>query len=97
MGTARSLHPPADEALPPALQADDYRRSDIYMTAVDTGWINDENPAERAARIAAEHNFQTPIDEVDAAARVLDPIICGVAEGKLLCGVFLKDYAETEW
>jgi NAD(P)-dependent dehydrogenase (short-subunit alcohol dehydrogenase family) len=22
----------------------------IYMTAVDTGWINDENPREKAAR-----------------------------------------------
>ena len=24
----------------------------IYMTAVDTGWINDENPRDKAARIA---------------------------------------------
>ena len=48
------------------------------MTAVDTGWINDENPRERAARTAERHHFQTPIDEVDAAARVLHPVFEGV-------------------
>eukprot|EP00603_Paraphysomonas_imperforata_P014112 CAMPEP_0114479842 /NCGR_PEP_ID=MMETSP0104-20121206/16802_1 /TAXON_ID=37642 ORGANISM="Paraphysomonas imperforata, Strain PA2" /NCGR_SAMPLE_ID=MMETSP0104 /ASSEMBLY_ACC=CAM_ASM_000202 /LENGTH=41 /DNA_ID= /DNA_START= /DNA_END= /DNA_ORIENTATION= len=28
--------------------ADDFRKSNIFMTAVDTGWINDENPLEKA-------------------------------------------------
>lgn len=28
------------------------------------GWINDENPIEKAAKTAATKNFQTPIDEV---------------------------------
>ena len=69
----------------------------IFMTAVDTGWINDENPRERAAATAAASHFQTPIDEVDAAARVLQPVFEGVATGKPRFGVFLKDYAETEW
>ena len=55
--------------------AQDYAQSGIFMTAVDTGWINDENPLERAAKTAARHNFQTPIDEIDAAARILDPIL----------------------
>ena len=49
----------------------------IYMTAVDTGWINDENPRDKAARIAEASHFQTPIDEVDAAARVLHPVFHG--------------------
>jgi NAD(P)-dependent dehydrogenase (short-subunit alcohol dehydrogenase family) len=71
--------------------------SRIFMTAVDTGWINDENPVEKAAKYAKTHNFQTPLDEVDAAARILDPVAVGVNEGKLLFGVFLKDYFETEW
>ena len=39
------------------------------VTAVDTGWQTLELPVHHAARVAAEHNFQTPIDEVDAAAR----------------------------
>ena len=37
-------------------------------------WINDENPIERAAKTAEVHNFATPLDEIDAAARILDPI-----------------------
>lgn len=52
----------------------DYQSSNIYMSAVDTGWINDENPLEKASRIAKTSNFCTPLDEVDAAARILDPI-----------------------
>ena len=70
----------------------------IYMTAVDTGWINDENPREIAARIAKAHEFQTPIDEVDAAARVLHPVFHGFTQNtEPLRGVFLKDYVATEW
>lgn len=59
--------------------ADDYARtSGIYMNSVDTGWINDENPLPTAQRIAASHGFQTPIDEIDAAARILDPVLTGM-------------------
>merc|ERR1719230_966586 len=65
--------------------AEDYAYSSgIFMNSVDTGWINDENPLPTAQRIAAEHGFQTPIDEVDAAARILDPVLVGM---KLAGGV----------
>ena len=47
------------------------------MNAVDTGWINDENPLGTAARIAKQHSFQTPIDEEDAAARCVAPVLEG--------------------
>merc|ERR1712129_414376 len=57
--------------------AEDYAKTGIYMNSVDTGWINDENPLPTARRIAAEHGFQTPIDEVDAAARLVDPVVMG--------------------
>jgi NAD(P)-dependent dehydrogenase (short-subunit alcohol dehydrogenase family) len=72
----------------------------IFMNAVDTGWINDENPLDRANKTAKTNLFQTPIDEIDAAARILDPIFTGVAagkEGEKMSGVFLKDYYTTEW
>jgi len=71
----------------------------IYMNSVDTGWINDENPLERAARIAKSNHFQTPIDEIDAAARILDPIFMAVSgrEKPAKFGLFYKDYRPTEW
>lgn len=71
----------------------------IYMNSVDTGWINDENPLEKASKIAKENHFQTPIDEVDAASRILDPIfsaICGETTPPAF-GMFFKDYKPTEW
>jgi hypothetical protein len=71
----------------------------IYMNSVDTGWINDENPLEKAHMTARLNNFQTPIDEVDAAARIVDPIFSGLnhPEKPKDYGKFLKDYVETEW
>lgn len=77
--------------------AQSYARDRIYMNSVDTGWINDENPFEKAADIATDNNFQTPIDEVDAAARVIDPIMIGINEQSFPFGMFFKDYTETEW
>lgn len=71
----------------------------IYMNSVDTGWINDENPLERAHKTAEMNHFQTPIDEVDAAARIVDPIFSGVMnpDQPKDYGKFLKDYHETSW
>lgn len=86
-----------------ATAAADYATQGIYMNAVDTGWINDENPLETAARIAKDHSFQTPIDEEDAAARCVAPVLEGVAgEGSPggsspPFGKFFKDYRESEW
>jgi NAD(P)-dependent dehydrogenase (short-subunit alcohol dehydrogenase family) len=70
----------------------------VYMNSVDTGWINDENPTARAAETAARSGFQTPLDELDAAARIVDPILstCNGSEPAVY-GKFLKDYRVTEW
>jgi NAD(P)-dependent dehydrogenase (short-subunit alcohol dehydrogenase family) len=67
----------------------------ILMTAVDTGWITDERPHTTKVRLAAE-GFKAPLDLVDGAARVYDPIVRGEA-GEDLHGVFLKDYAISPW
>ncbi|WP_338674055.1 SDR family NAD(P)-dependent oxidoreductase [Streptomyces sp. SCSIO 30461] len=67
----------------------------VHMCSVDTGWITDENPAPRKARIAAV-GTRTPLDIVDGAARVYDPIVRGEA-GDPVSGVFLKDYREAAW
>ena len=60
-------------------------------------WINDENPLAKAHAYAEAHDFQTPIDEIDAAARVLDPIFVGYNSDETVFGKFLKDFHETEW
>jgi NAD(P)-dependent dehydrogenase (short-subunit alcohol dehydrogenase family) len=77
--------------------AADYVRDGIYMNAVDTGWVTDEDPASIAARKVAVHGFHPPLDIVDGAARVLDPVFDGHATGKHVWGMFLKDYKSTPW
>jgi NAD(P)-dependent dehydrogenase (short-subunit alcohol dehydrogenase family) len=67
----------------------------ILMTSVDTGWITDERPHTTRLRLA-EEGFHAPLDLVDGAARVYDPIVRGEA-GEDVHGVFLKDYAPTSW
>jgi NAD(P)-dependent dehydrogenase (short-subunit alcohol dehydrogenase family) len=77
--------------------ARDYARFGIHMNAVDTGWVTDEDPAEISARKQKEHDFQPPLDIVDGAARVMDPIFAGLQSGKHSWGNFLKDYVPTTW
>lgn len=67
----------------------------ILMTAVDTGWITDERPHYTKIRLA-EEGFHAPLDLVDGAARVYDPIVRG-EDGDDLHGVFLKDYEPSNW
>jgi NAD(P)-dependent dehydrogenase (short-subunit alcohol dehydrogenase family) len=67
----------------------------ILMTAVDTGWITDERPHFTKVRLA-EEGFHAPLDLVDGAARVYDPIVQGEA-GVDLYGCFLKDYRQADW
>ncbi|KQY47881.1 MULTISPECIES: SDR family oxidoreductase [unclassified Cellulomonas] len=67
----------------------------ILMTSVDTGWITDERPHPTKVRLA-EEGFHAPLDLVDGAARVYDPIVRGEA-GEDLFGCFLKDYVRSAW
>lgn len=72
-----------------------FKTDGILMTSVDTGWITDERPHPTKVRLA-EEGFHAPLDLVDGAARVYDPIVRGEA-GEDLFGVFLKDYAPGAW
>jgi NAD(P)-dependent dehydrogenase (short-subunit alcohol dehydrogenase family) len=76
--------------------APDYVRDGIHMNAVDTGWVTDEDPAAHAAR-KAELGFAPPLDIIDGAARIVDPIFEGHRTGEHPWGQFLKDYRPAPW
>jgi NAD(P)-dependent dehydrogenase (short-subunit alcohol dehydrogenase family) len=69
----------------------------IHINSVDTGWVTDEDPIELAKQKQDVHDFQPPLDIVDGAARVLDPIFHGILTGEHWSGKFLKDYFPIEW
>ncbi len=69
----------------------------IFMNAVDTGWVTDEDPVELSKHKQEVHDFQPPLDIVDGAARVCDPLFDGINTGKHWNGKFLKDYFPIDW
>ncbi len=76
--------------------AADFVQDGIHMNAVDTGWVTDEDPAAHAARKAGL-GFSPPLDIIDGAARIVDPIFSGQLHGTHVWGQFLKDYKPAPW
>ena len=77
--------------------APDYAKDGIFMNSVDTGWVTDEDAAPIAERKTLETGFHPPLDIVDGAARIVDPIFHGINTGRHVWGQFLKDYRATAW
>jgi len=77
--------------------ASDLAKYGIFMNAVDTGWVTDEDPVILARFKQDRHDFQPPLDIVDGAARICDPFFHGILTGKHWCGKFLKDYFPIDW
>lgn len=77
--------------------ASDYATDGIHMNSVDTGWITDEDPLVIAAKKTEVHGFHPPLDVIDGAARIVDPIFEGFTTGEHVFGLFLKDYEPVPW
>jgi NAD(P)-dependent dehydrogenase (short-subunit alcohol dehydrogenase family) len=101
-GTKTDKHPHTNMAkaalnMMTLTSAPDYARDGILMNAVDTGWVTDEDPAQHATRKKEDLGFQPPLDIVDGAARVIDPIFSTANGAEPSFGKFLKDYKPTSW
>lgn len=77
--------------------APDFAKDGLWMNAVDTGWVTDEDPLVHSLRKQAVHDFQPPLDVVDGAARILDPLFVGLNTGEHAFGKFYKDYKVSAW
>lgn len=75
--------------------AEQCAKDGIYMVSVDPGWMSHEGPQQSRERAAAA-GFHPPLESVDSAARILDPIVEGIT-GEPLFGVQLKDFREVPW
>jgi NAD(P)-dependent dehydrogenase (short-subunit alcohol dehydrogenase family) len=69
-----------------------WRRHRIAMNAVDTGLVTNEYPAGHP-----NCDDKTPLDDVDGAARILDPIFAPLLGAKVEYGTLFKDFAPSVW
>lgn len=67
----------------------------IFMTSVDVGWIS-TGAKESLRKKQFEEGYIPPLDPVDGASRIFDPIVHGI-KGKSIFGVLLKNYKVSQW
>jgi NAD(P)-dependent dehydrogenase (short-subunit alcohol dehydrogenase family) len=74
----------------------DYEKDNIYMYAVDVGWIS-TGAKEVLRKKQFEDGYIPPLDSVDGAARILYPIIETLNGNAILVGTLLKNYKVSPW
>lgn len=73
----------------------EFAEDSIYMTSVDVGWIS-TGAKESLRKKQFEEGYIPPLDSVDGASRIFDPIVQGI-NGNCIFGVLLKNYKVSEW
>jgi NAD(P)-dependent dehydrogenase (short-subunit alcohol dehydrogenase family) len=71
-------------------------RDQIFLNSVDPGWISQQAPLTSAQDWERMQQL-LPLDLVDAAARVCDPIFLGIITGETPSGLLFKDYQPVAW
>jgi len=75
--------------------AKEFAVDSIFMTSVDVGWIS-TGAKESLRKKQFEEGYIPPLDSVDGASRIFDPIVDGI-NGKSIFGVLLKNYKVSQW
>ncbi|KFF05417.1 SDR family NAD(P)-dependent oxidoreductase [Flavobacterium reichenbachii] len=75
--------------------AKEFAADSIFMTSVDVGWIS-TGAKESLRKKQFEEGYIPPLDSVDGASRIFDPIVQGI-KGKSIFGVLLKNYKVSQW
>jgi NAD(P)-dependent dehydrogenase (short-subunit alcohol dehydrogenase family) len=73
----------------------DYASDGIFMNSVDTGWITHEAPYPKRVRMKAL-GIAPPLDVIDGAAKIYDPIVRGT-KGERLFGMLFRNYQPASW
>ncbi len=76
--------------------AEDYACAGIYMSSVDTGWVTYEQP-ENIKSGMIEQGGGPPLDVIDGAARIYDPIVQGIGSCEYVSGQLWVNFKVAPW
>ncbi len=73
----------------------DFEKDQIYMNSVDVGWIS-TGAKETLRKKQFDRAYVPPLDSVDGASRIMDPIYA-VMQGEKIYGSLFKNYKVNNW
>lgn len=74
----------------------DFEKDNIYMNAVDVGWIS-TGAHETLRKKQFEKGYIPPLDPVDGASRIMHPIYENEKNNTIFTGKLLKNYCIEDW